>query len=188
MLPRGAGGQSCCAVGDLTPVRDFLHDHLGFRRGEISEDQVQALALTLLADDWYDELNVFDDAAVRSRLRQRARYGSDLIGDHQVQRRRIGYLDWATEPPNLHTVSLEDEVLARIEPVDDPHVLLVLDRLRPTEQRIAWDYALNPPESWERVAAYSGQAPERGESVRRKLRREGRVVSQRLQGHPWPQD
>ncbi|MEU8364890.1 hypothetical protein AB0C27_53645 [Nonomuraea sp. NPDC048882] len=167
-------------AGDLTPVRNFLHEHLGFRRSEISEDQVQALALTLLADDWNDDLDVYDDAALRSRLRQRARYGTDFIGDHQVQRRRIRYLDSPLEPYLRHPVTVEDEVLARIMPIDNPRILLVLDRLRPAERRIALDYALNPPESWEQVAAYSGQAADRGESVRRKLRREGRVVSQRL--------
>ncbi|EPH41469.1 hypothetical protein STRAU_5473 [Streptomyces aurantiacus JA 4570] len=160
--------------GDHGPMRELLYTHLHIRPA--TEDHAQALALALLLREWETQVDLSDADAVRAALRQCAREGNDLDGDHKVKGRWIGHLEEGIEMPSpgpgpedlaiASTVSWSDHF-------DNRDVRYATGRLKDAEQNVARAWAENGPVNWQEAPLLVGQDVAMGNRVRRRLHRLG---------------
>lgn len=168
--------------GDLDAIRHFIRSELGLPP---TKDRVQALSVALLAGDWDEKLNIDDNTAVRSSLRKKANEYNELVGDHTVGGRRVAFVKDSLDLYPTVGPGTDQQALDSVEQWDDPRLPLVLERLTPEEWEVALSYAEKGKVSWEQAAIACGREPRFGERVRRKLKREGKVITARqaLLGH-----
>lgn len=169
---------------DHEPMREFLYTHLRLRPP--TEDHAQALAMALILREWENQVDLQDADAVRAVLRQCAREGNDLDGDHQVIGHRIGHMeegiDLLSPEPGPEALAIAS-VMPWAEHFDNRHVRYATRRLKDTEQRVARVWAENAPINWRQAPQLDGQDVAVGERVRRKLLRLGDDIVARAKAH-----
>ncbi|MFI6525593.1 hypothetical protein [Streptomyces uncialis] len=172
--------------GDHEAVDEFSRTWLGITRPERWRDAVEMALL----GEWVNNLGrgILRDPAVVDLLRNHAQIEHrhlQPLWERKVNGRRTALLS----QPVSNDLTLHDILAERRTPEaevlhaehDDSRVAAVLRRLTPEEASVAEQWAAVPDINWHR-AALAARLPETfGESVRRKLKRLGKLNTERAQ-------
>lgn len=172
--------------GDREPMFDFIRTCLGLRRP--TDDHAQALALALFAQDWKDTTDLRDPRAVRLALHKLAAAGEVWEANHQVAGYKIASLEdlQAKEvrlPPS-HAAGPEEtvvkELVSWVDSFDSRHVVNVVRRLGEPEMAVTRTWAEETFPDWSEAVLLHRQEPRFANRMKRKLRREGKEITRRL--------
>ncbi|MFC9999589.1 hypothetical protein [Nocardia sp. NPDC127526] len=138
----------------------------------VGPDVIEAVSAALLDDDW---MVAADPLGTLLKGMKNHRRVLKMLGHQVLRGGRIRHLS----EPVAGTMggTLADSVAAPdtwLGTVKDARVMAVLDSLTPEDREIAWAYGHH--RTWEEAARHCGYPPERGESVRRKLKYAGRKL------------
>jgi len=189
-----------CAVQAAYLARDaVVHEHPAIGRQVVGEYVVRWLGLRPTAEIVEAAANALlqapldgthpdgDHAVVRRLLAatRTQRRAWRPLGETKIRHARIDSLDRrlpgvGNEQPLVlaDTVGTCDQPDAATAGWNDPRIPRVLARLHPAERRVALAYVhADPDTTWAQAAQQCGQEAAFGERVRRKLLREGRLLT-----------
>ncbi|MCB5166519.1 hypothetical protein LG634_16940 [Streptomyces bambusae] len=188
VLGAALAARNAAIEGDHAAVDAFARHVLGIRRPEDCRDWL----IDALLGDWVDDLGRYlTDPELLDILNthlamERQRWKP--VWDHRIRGQRVGLL----QSPLTSTLTLadlaidhrlpEDDLLA--DEMSDARLPSVLRGLNPAEAAVARAWAGDPKASWSRAAAavHEPDPDSAGERVRRKLKRLGKLHTERALG------
>ncbi|MGW9351716.1 hypothetical protein [Nocardiopsis flavescens] len=169
--------------GDMGPMERFAIKVIGSL--QVSEDQVQAIALALHELDEQGALAELEELDLRDQLRaDERRHNFRLEGEHWIGGRTITSLgaleEW--ELPVVPVPSPEEDFLRARSAEHNPHLCAILDRLQPLERAVVQAKADNGG-FWHEAGHLVGVDRKEAERIRVKVRRlTAKISSSSLSG------
>lgn len=159
------------AQGDMGPMERFAIQVIGSL--QVTEDQVQAIALALHELDEQGALAELEELDLRDRLRaDERRHNFRLEGEHWIGGRTITSLgaleEW--ELPVVPVADPEEEFLCARSVEHNPRLCAILDRLQPLERAVVQAKAASGG-FWHEAGHLVGVDRAEAERIRVKVRR-----------------